>query len=303
MLTSKYLADADALAGFGSVEDIPGDRLVELAHEIIEEMSERGHITTVADKYAASEHEDPPENMCGILFGNWNHCAEFKNPGKHYCDLRILEAAHYELEWLDEWDVCSECCGAVRVSPTSYGWKPKYWMMPDVGCVCAACIMGPEDATERSGLMDAYIEYYKGRSHGCMVFGGPEVLCSYGYKQLDEFERGLHRGQSADPLLIGEALRARGISDFIFYLDSTGQFDVQFSVWVPKDTVAVELERDETHNPPGEGPAELMERALRSAPPPPPGAGAAVIRPHPDGTATSRRVPGEDFIAGRALDD
>ena len=125
--------------------------------------------------------------------------------------------------------------------------------------------------------------------------------------KLDQdFEHGLYGGQSADPKKIGEALRKRGIERYVFNLDSVGQFDQDFSVWVhesEKDKMPGSLDYSETD---GVDPAEVMKEGLKNASLAmarvPPGPGPVVATLRADGSAAARRVSPQDFIEGKALD-
>jgi hypothetical protein len=128
----------------------------------------------------------------------------------------------------------------------------------------------------------------------------------HGYKRLntDPFEHGLYGGQSANPKAIGEALEACKVTRYVFTLDSVGQFDARFSVYVHESEwtagLADRLADAETDGP---DPAEGMKRALRNIPPAPPGDGVAVTKVDcGTGTATTQRVSREDFARGWALD-
>lgn len=301
-MKSKYLRDDSEIRDIESADDLEPETLQRLAEEIIHVMEERGLISFVAEKYADSERTDMPEGTRALLFGSWNDAAPFRNNGVVYCDLGLLAAAHYVIEWHDEWDQCRECSGAVRTSPDGYSWRPRYWVQPEEGLICASCLEGPEDAAEWPDAMEAYIDFLRGNPKAAMTLGGAKALRSFGYKSLDSFTRGLHRGQSDNPERIAEALRGRGVSDFIFYVDSTSQSETNFSVWVREDA-DVTLPPDEVRDPPGQGPAEMAEAALRHASRNvPPGDGVLVVRLLPDGTSESRRVTAEEIVSGHALD-
>ena len=91
------------------------------------------------------------------------------------------------------------------------------------GCVhCADCVKAdPAD----------YIEYLKESDDAADVLGLDWESLGY-HLYSSDYEAGWHPGQDANPKLIGRALRAEGITDYIFVIDAKGQFDVDFSVWV-----------------------------------------------------------------------
>lgn len=299
-MKSKYLRDDSEIRDIESADDLEPETLQRLAEEIIHVMEERGLISFVAEKYADSERTDMPEGTRALLFGSWNDAAPFRNNGVVYCDLGLLAAAHYVIEWHDEWDQCRECSGAVRTSPDSYGWTPRYWIQPEHGLICQSCLEGPKESSVWPPAMDAYIAFLKGNASAALTFGGDRVLRSYGYKKLDDYQRGFHRGQSDNPERIGASLREHGVRDFIVCLDSVGQFDADFSVWVPQNA-EVSLADTEVRDPPGQGPAEMMERALMGIDHGDPAgdrSGTLLVRLLPDGTSETHRLTDEELISG-----
>ena len=296
-LEFMYAADPPEIE---DIDDLSEEQLEELAGQIVEEMRERGHISNDAQGYVEPGYTTPEKPGRAVLFGNWNHCAHFRTQ-KHYADLAVLERYGHELEWEDEWSTCVDCGKAFRTSPDSYSWKRSYWLKTDEDGdgaeeVCVECVLeDPED----------YLEYLKGNERASATFNID--LQAHGYRLYkDDLERGLHRGQSDNPDLIAKALRARGIEDFVFKLESSSQFYSTFSVWIPEDTELEELPADEMRDPPGKGPAEMMERALLDSSAKEKAVagqpGITVVKLHGDGTSDVKKVSPEDFVAGRALD-
>ena len=166
--------------------------------------------------YAEPGYDDPKR---GILFADWNDASRRVQD--------ILERAGYSCEWHDEWSTCSECGKAVRTSGDSYGWQQSFWMPEDSGeIICNECI----EPTE-------YLASLENKTHICSTLRSIDPS-DYGYVQLqDGFENGFHPGQNDDPKKIYSQLRANGETrPLIFVLDSTGQFDIGFSVWAKQDT-------------------------------------------------------------------
>ncbi len=89
----------------------------------------------------------------------------------------------------------------------------------------------------------------------------------------DDFEHGFYPGQDADPQLIAKLLRGSGFGRFIFNLDSKGQFDIDFSVWLHHDEAGGELGDGlirakrvlETGKTDGPSVSGAMERGLQQA--------------------------------------
>ncbi len=132
---------------------------------------------------------------------------------------KLFEKLGYAVEWSDEWYTCEGCYKAVRCSPDSYSWKPYFW--GDSGILCGDCVK--DDPAD-------YLESLSGNPQQCMQLDID--LAEHGYKlHSGDYEVGWHPGQNADPTTIAERLHAEGVEDFIFVLDSKGQFDIGFSVW------------------------------------------------------------------------
>ncbi len=195
------------------------------------------------EHYVEPDYTDPKDGL--IAIGNWNSQQSRKrvftqplpdgitvsDPDAmyEYEDKtmprigNILEKMGFELEWCDEWATCDACNGLVRTSPDSWGWLPSYWQN-ECTIVCRGCVRDDPDD---------YIDYLDGNPRAANTLL-PD-LTIMGYRKVDaEYESGLHIGQDDDPKTISAELKRRGISRYIFEIDSTGQFDINFSVWVHK---------------------------------------------------------------------
>jgi len=256
------------------------------------------------------------DNEIAVVTGNWNVGpdkewvpAEMVDPnhadteaGELLTTGRALELLGVELEWSDEWTSCCDCMKLVRTQPDSYGWKRSYWDT-DNGAVCEECVK--KDPTD-------YIEEMVGNDRSCITIDID--LSKHGFVLLQgDLENGFHHGQNADPKVIGKSLRKSGIERYVFVLDSTGQFDISFSVWVDKKQLrkskrkpAEGLSPSETDGRDVAGDAaKYLRDTSRAISELPPGEGVVVTKPDPDdpSKAKAKRVSNEDFIAGKALDD
>lgn len=162
-----------------------------------------------------------------------------------------------------KWTDCARCCKLVQTEPDSYGWKPSYIFEDCEGCVCVECLI--EEAED-------YLETLEGNPARCNAIEqiDPE---DHGYVHLEQYERGMHRGQDADPRVIGDTLSKAGFSRFLFNLDSKGQFDCRISVWLHEDEAKADDGLGEIkalralEEGPVDGPSisAAMERGLREA--------------------------------------
>ena len=204
-----------------------------------------------------------------------------------------------ELEWSDEWETCSQCNKLVRSQPDSYSWTRQYWDTEDGEIVCVECVQEhPED----------YLESLEGSTSKCITIDGIDPT-EHGYKLLEEgFQNGLYGGQSADPKKIGKSLQKQGVERFIFKMDSVGQFDCEFSVYVHEDDYE-KLDKDdyEESEKAGPDPAQQMQEYLRDASakmgqlPNAPGVKFSQPDPKDPTKAVVRTISPQDFIDGKAF--
>ena len=257
-------------------------------------------IQIYSNGYAEPGYTDPLSGM--IAIGNWNKISRWSPTTQQSETIDTspedladaLEKLGVELEWSDEWTPCADCGRLVRTTGNCYGWVQSYRESPN-GDVCHVCVK--KDPTD-------YLAYLESNPQHALTIDLD--LTEHGYMQLEEtFEHGLYGGQSADPKIIAESLRGMGIDRFIFSLDSVGQFDADFTVWIHK-TQWDQLDLNKLRSQ-GADPAEMMKRALRSAP-----IGLTSAKTNgsisvttinlTDGTSSSKRISPQDFIDGKALD-
>lgn len=257
-------------------------------------------ITICTEGYVEPGYDDPKSGV--IAFANWNNVTRYDGNEFHVIDdvmsrvATLLEKLDIELDWSDEWCICDGCHKAVRTQANSYRWRPSY---ADDGCgnvLCHECIEAdPSD----------YLRSLEGDSNRCVTIDLD--LEAAGYKLLsDDYQNGLYGGQSDRPKLIAEALREQGVERFVFRLDSTGQFDLSFSVYVHEDEYdLIDKEQFETAPTAGPDPAVQMQRGLADA-----SAKLSATEGQikvakvslDSGTARIRVVSPEEFVAGKALD-
>lgn len=207
-----------------------------------------------------------------------------------------LERLGYEFEWCDEWRECACCHGAVRCNADSWGWRRYYYEDEAHGdVICGDCV---RDNVEDQ--RDAYLEWIEGNHRRAMTFD--LNLDELGYLHLNErFEHGFHPGQDADPEKVAQEIERCGGRRFIFEMDSAGQFDITFSVWLHKDEAHIidKLDLgDRTVN--GPSVSQAMQRGLQQAAALtaqlPDGQGVKYAQIHGDGTAGATLIPEQEFV-------
>ena len=175
-----------------------------------------------------------------VVFGNWNDTTRWQQAPRKGDELpskvgNLFEKLGAEIEWSDEWATCYRCGKAVRTQPDSYSWTRSY-TIDDDGITCCDCV--EEDP-------ESYLESLEGRSDTCSTFINP---ASYGYVQWNGgFETGFHPGQNDDPRRVAKEIEAAGITRYLFYMNSVGQFDANWSAWV-HDNEADLIPEDKQHD-------------------------------------------------------
>ncbi|MFA5375921.1 MAG: hypothetical protein WC455_09280 [Dehalococcoidia bacterium] len=234
-------------------------------HKFIERMMEKTKIREVQnrldeisfyDGYAEPGYEDPASGI--IATGDWNSITISPEKEDHtLCNLgKMLEYRFgVNLEWSDEWYACDECGKLVRTSPDSYGWTGSYWIQ-DGSLTCHQCVKSDES------IIREYLESFEGKVRQAMTIDiNPE---DYGYIKLNSeaYEHGLYGGQNDDPAAIAKVLKEKGATRILFKIDSVGQFDLDFSVYIHESKYDSWL-----RDPVGKGvdPAVVMQAALAGA--------------------------------------
>lgn len=207
-----------------------------------------------------------------------------------------LERLGYEFEWSDEWRECACCHGAVRCNADSWGWRRYYYEDEAHGdVICGDCIC--ENVEDQR---DAYLEWIEGNHRRALTFD--LNLEELGYLHLNKrFEHGFHPGQDADPEKVADEIVRCGGKRFIFEMDSAGQFDITFSVWLHKDEAHIidKLDLgDRTVN--GPSVSQAMQRGLQQASVKmaslPDNQGVKYAQIHGDGTAGVTLIPEPEFV-------
>jgi len=275
------------------------EKQIEIAHRSAKTSQARSQIDSIT---ICTEYAEPGYSSSGLIaFGNWNAVTSYTENKFGTVDDAparlgtLLEKLGCELEWSDEWVCCDQCGRAVRTKPDSYRWQASYASTDD-GILCHECL--EEDPTD-------YLQSLEGTSERCVTMDLD--LEAHGYKLVaDDFENGLYGNQADRPELVAEALRKQGVDRFLFKLDSTGQFDLSFSVWVHEDEYdRIDREEFDAASVAGVDPAYQLQKALADASTKMAATEGQIKVAKADigsGTARVRTVTPEEFVAGTALD-
>jgi hypothetical protein len=280
-------------------------RLIEAARSLAEKFDREqntcqfGNRLEEVQTYSGDELSDDFDAEV-VAVGNWNTLDEYDRVKRERVDLPggdlpkrlgdALERIGVELDWTDCTTTCDECNKLLNTNPTHYGWQPSY-VSGDGFLTCEECI----DPAE-------YLESLEGDGRKALNISSIDPT-EHGYTAMQEdFQRGFHRGQDADPCIIAKALEKRGIKRFLFRIDDIGQFDVRFSVYVHEDDENFDLVEDGEQLPDSEcdGPSvsAAMERGLREgslAADKLQGDGIRVVTVTPEG-ATAKIISRDEFI-------
>lgn len=132
----------------------------------------------------------------------------------------------------DEYTRC-DCGNIIKTTPNCWNWSPDY-IQTEYEIICRDCIENDIDI-----LIDEYSNDYKKAIPDWSI----ELIKEQGFQCLDNkdteacqiFENGFHPGQDDNPETIINDLEKEGYTekyDFLFAINSTGQFDCQFSLWI-----------------------------------------------------------------------
>lgn len=361
---AEWLASAPTLKGLiERIHERPEAVEVELHEdeyrfiEWVESLTEAQHseiVTAIMESYGSSGSQtdvseiaqgnvEPGYTDAPFATGDWWIRVDGKLRESKLVPL--LAACGIDSDFEDTWTTCHECYKAVRTGPDHHGWKPSYAILGDCDLLCCECIA--ENPTD-------YLEDLSGDPTKSITIDGVDPE-EHGYMRVwGEFENGLYGGQMDSPHAIAKAFEERGWEDFVFSLDSVGQFDCKFTVYLrttdewdePVEDIKFVAEitdrhyswrthllddddeetilfgsadeaakygtvyvwpnfsNGETHA--GEDPAEAMKRGLRAASKQQAEVreqadatgGVVYSKVHTDGSASTRVVSKEEFIAG-----
>ena len=167
------------------------------------------------------QESDSSERL--LFIADWN-----KKELKHLSDA--LEHDFYEnreigIHWDDEWSTCSDCGAGIKMTPDCYGWQPNYIRL-EYDTLCRKCSI--ENIVE---VLEE--EFYNNPRKAAPSWLRNEAL-RRGMISLvqDDFESGMHPGQTDDPQkILKEYIEENPEDGFIFCFDSVGQFDIHFSIY------------------------------------------------------------------------
>jgi len=167
-----------------------------------------------------SENSEKP-----LICSNWNKVSDKM--------VDYIESI-IETHWNDEVTRCGCCNGAILTTPSYHGDLPEYVIL-DCDITCKDCILDDES------IQDEIIDQYKNQTNKAIMPWFFDIIEKQGYvcyspdEYCQIFETGFHHGQNDNPKDIAEDIKKNlPDHDYIFKIDSAGQFDIQWSVFIKK---------------------------------------------------------------------
>lgn len=191
--------------------------------KILEYFDKKGwHIQcTEAGGYDADTTDKP------ILLADWNPVPE---------GMQDYLLNFYQLEWDDVSSTCIECYKYINLSPHSYGWAPNF-ISGEYGHVCRECV---EDNHEN--LYEEYVNCGTVQIKAIPSWA-KKLVEADGWHRLEReemddcesYETGWYTGQTDDPKELVETLEEDYPDhDYLFCIDMSGQFHVNWGVYIKK---------------------------------------------------------------------
>ena len=211
------------------------NKVLEIAARMAEkERLEKGHGYSVENAICNislhDNYSEPGYSGELIALGDWNAVDiydETTQTRKTVSDLpkrvcNILERLGFECEWNEEWTACCDCNGLVRTQGDSYSWTASFQLTDD-GAVCCECLKADPES---------YLSSLEGNSDKANTIDEIDP-CDHGYVKVNEdsYAAGWYK-RNDSPKKIAKELESKGVSRYLFGIDSCGQFETEFSVFV-----------------------------------------------------------------------
>ena len=165
-----------------------------------------------------------------ILVTDWNK-KKFKSldnwlSGQYHKGVQVLTGFD------DQYTHCSGCNGLICTTPMYYGDTGRYQYI-ECDILCKNCILeDPEEIIENclndsnKAIPDYLTDYIK--DQGFVCFSNDDNYCPI-------YETGFHIGQNDNPKDIEKKIKElKHNYDYLFMINSVGQFDVQWSVFIKR---------------------------------------------------------------------
>ena len=200
----------------------------EMAHSIFGVIQEKYYEN--AELYLSFEGQDQ-----AVIVAHWFRVDELAGKKKAEAITDALGKFQIRTAFEDEVAECDMCGTAVEIQPTHYGWQPNWiYDKEEMEYICRHCVE-QADADE----LEDYIESFK-----CELRAVPDWMAKdlqrIGFVCMEDdalacarFESGWHPHQTDDPNKVAKEIEEKlPHHDYVFKLNSVGQFDVNYSVFI-----------------------------------------------------------------------
>lgn len=173
-------------------------------------------------------YDNNEEGTCTLVLYWWDW------PFGDYIEW-LTEQVEVECHFEDEVDTCENCHKAVEIIPSHYGWTPNYMRDESWAPICRECIENDED------LQGEFIEllsdhHFHNKPRAILDWFRP-IAERNGFRCLEDddmackrYETGFYPDQKDDPNEIIKWMEENlPDHEFLFCVDSVGQFDIHFS--------------------------------------------------------------------------
>ena len=167
------------------------------------------------------------------ITGDWwqRKSGELRTPLADYIEKAF--DGEVETYFYDEWMGCLECNKLLRSTHDCYSWEPSFVWTSDCSIACHECIESDET------LQEDTIEFYKNSTDHAVPSWFYQYLEAHGFvcyspdEYCKRFETGWYPGQNDNPSEVAKDIESNlPDHDFIFKIDSVGQFDCSWSVFL-----------------------------------------------------------------------
>jgi hypothetical protein len=234
---AEIVDEAEALINTLVSNQEPSDQFWVDLHEILESLYDNGELDFFYGYAPGSGDSD------AIVFSaNWNTETQYNSETGETILIdnsmarlgELLEKLpKVDLPWSDTTSHCDGCMKAISSNPTHWGWTPAYAVL-DGSIMCQGCLQ--EDPVE---LFEFILRNADTALSPSLNINPSE----HGYTQLPiNYESGMYPYQNDDPGTVGTNLQQIGIERYFFAIEGTGQFDVDWVVWLENDELLEWLE-------------------------------------------------------------
>lgn len=192
-------------------------------YKILDYMGKKGFNFDCYEGIAEQGYENKP-----LICADWNP----PKMERIYNWIEKYYEGRFDLGWNDEWMSCNECGRAIRSIHNHYGWEPSYLSSDYDEVLCIECVKNMDEEA---------LKGYINNSNKVLPSWTIEIAEDAGFKCFEDknycqiYETGLYSHQTDDPKEVEKFLQKNlPEHDYLFAINSTGQFDIHWSIFIRK---------------------------------------------------------------------